>query len=49
MGVGEMAVILDFVAITGDAGFLTADKVKTWKGQATMKAGMYRAMQNDET
>lgn len=40
VGVGEMAVILDFVAVTGDAGFLTADKIKTWKGQATMKAGI---------
>lgn len=40
MGVGEMAVILDFVAIAGDAGFLTADKVKTWKVRATMETGI---------
>lgn len=32
-----MAVVLHFVAITGDAGLLAADKVKTWKGQATME------------
>lgn len=37
MGVGKMAVVLDFVAITGDARFLAADKVKTWKGQAKME------------
>lgn len=30
MGVGEMAVVLDFVAVTGDARFLAADKVETW-------------------
>lgn len=40
MCVGEMAVILDFVAIAGDAGFLTADKVKTWKVRATMETGI---------
>lgn len=39
VGVGEMAVVLDFVAITGDARLLAADKVKTWKGQAQMEAG----------
>lgn len=31
MGVGEMAVVLDFVAITGDARFFAADKVETWR------------------
>lgn len=31
MGVGEMAVVLDFVAVTGDTRFLAADKVKTWR------------------
>lgn len=37
MGVGEVAVVLDFVAITRDARFLAADKVKTWKSQAKME------------
>lgn len=31
MGAGKMAVILDFVAVTGDARFLAADKVETWR------------------
>lgn len=31
MGVGEMAVVLDFVAVTGDARFLAADQVETWR------------------
>lgn len=31
MGVGEMTVVLDFVAVTGDARFLAADKVETWR------------------
>lgn len=35
-----MAVVLHFVAITGDARLLAADKVKTWKGQATMETGI---------
>lgn len=47
MGVGEMAVVLDFVAITGDAGFLAADKVKTWRGQAEMDPALvYGGQQN---
>lgn len=29
MGVGEMAVVLDFVAVTGDTRFLAADQVET--------------------
>lgn len=31
MGVGEMAVVLDFVAVAGDARLLAADKVETWR------------------
>lgn len=34
MGVGEMAVVLDFVAVTGDTRFLAADKVETWRGSS---------------
>lgn len=35
MGVGKMAVILDLVSVTGDARFLAADQVKTWKRTST--------------
>lgn len=30
--VGIMAVVLDFIAIVGDSGFLAANQVKTYKG-----------------
>lgn len=31
MGVGEVAVVLDFVAVAGDAGLLAADEVEAWR------------------